>query len=331
MLDVAIGLVLIFALAALLATTIQEMIAAFLDLRGKALAAALQRLLGDDPIMQAVQTHPLIIGASKDQRPTYVEPVHFATVLMQKLGAVNLDAPEDAIKAAKTAVDSITNPQVKETLTTLIDSVGKDYNALTAALEGWFNAAMDRLSGEYKRQSQWIGFLIGLCIAIAFNIDTVSLTYKLWNDSPADRTAIFNFAKAELQVQSNQAPKPVAATPAAESAEAAATPSAAPSPTPSATPAPTAMSKVDAQVTTLLNPNLPLGWTAPQWSDFLGTFGSPPAFGKTALQILGWIIAAFALSLGGPFWFDLLQKLVNLRGAGPQPGSPRSAKSKTAR
>jgi hypothetical protein len=32
--------------------------------------------------------------------------------------------------------------------------------------------------------------------------------------------------------------------------------------------------------------------------------------------ILGWLITAMALTLGAPFWFDLLKKLVNLRGAG---------------
>ncbi len=32
--------------------------------------------------------------------------------------------------------------------------------------------------------------------------------------------------------------------------------------------------------------------------------------------ILGWLITAMALTLGAPFWFDLLNKLVSLRGAG---------------
>ena len=32
--------------------------------------------------------------------------------------------------------------------------------------------------------------------------------------------------------------------------------------------------------------------------------------------LLGWIIAALAITLGAPFWFDLLSKLISLRGAG---------------
>ena len=36
-------------------------------------------------------------------------------------------------------------------------------------------------------------------------------------------------------------------------------------------------------------------------------------------SLLGWIITAFAISLGAQFWFDLLTKFVNLRAAGPKP------------
>jgi len=36
--------------------------------------------------------------------------------------------------------------------------------------------------------------------------------------------------------------------------------------------------------------------------------------GKTVVKmIIGWLITALALSLGAPFWFDLLNKLMNLR------------------
>lgn len=37
--------------------------------------------------------------------------------------------------------------------------------------------------------------------------------------------------------------------------------------------------------------------------------------------LAGWLATAFAVSLGAPFWFDLLGKAVNLRGSGTKPGS----------
>lgn len=66
---------------------------------------------------------------------------------------------------------------------------------------------------------------------------------------------------------------------------------------------------------------LPLGWS---------TF--------TPLSIFGWIVTASVL-FGAPFWFDLLQRLVNLRGTGPRPEqtapdeqrpSPRLMKARVA-
>jgi hypothetical protein len=37
------------------------------------------------------------------------------------------------------------------------------------------------------------------------------------------------------------------------------------------------------------------------------------------LKAIGWLITALAISLGGPFWFELLNRLVDMRGAGRKP------------
>jgi hypothetical protein len=53
---------------------------------------------------------------------------------------------------------------------------------------------------------------------------------------------------------------------------------------------------------------LPIGWPAPQGYSYV-------------VIIAGWIISAFAISLGAPFWFDLLNNVMRLRVAGPLPPS----------
>jgi hypothetical protein len=40
-----------------------------------------------------------------------------------------------------------------------------------------------------------------------------------------------------------------------------------------------------------------------------------------ALAILGWLLTGLAITLGAPFWFDVLGKLSNLRAAGVKPDS----------
>jgi hypothetical protein len=47
----------------------------------------------------------------------------------------------------------------------------------------------------------------------------------------------------------------------------------------------------------------------------------PEGGGGWLLKILGCLWTGLALSLGAPFWFDLLQKFVNLRAAGTKPPS----------
>jgi hypothetical protein len=48
-------------------------------------------------------------------------------------------------------------------------------------------------------------------------------------------------------------------------------------------------------------------------------------------SMLGWLITAFAISLGAPFWFDMLNKIIKIRGAGTKVDSPgNSAAASTA-
>jgi hypothetical protein len=52
-----------------------------------------------------------------------------------------------------------------------------------------------------------------------------------------------------------------------------------------------------------------------------------------ALAILGWLITGFAVSFGAPFWFDVLNKISNLRAAGVKPDSvltPAPSKSEVS-
>ncbi|WP_051710922.1 hypothetical protein [Andreprevotia chitinilytica] len=57
---------------------------------------------------------------------------------------------------------------------------------------------------------------------------------------------------------------------------------------------------------------LPIGWTAETWDQLQQTT-------PLLLMFAGWFLTACSSLFGAPFWFDLLQKITNLRGAGPKP------------
>ncbi|HEY2142857.1 MAG TPA: hypothetical protein VGH06_00765 [Candidatus Udaeobacter sp.] len=61
--------------------------------------------------------------------------------------------------------------------------------------------------------------------------------------------------------------------------------------------------------------SLPIGWSGVPKPDQWPT------------MVVGWLITAFAVSLGAPFWFDLLNKFVNIRASGKAPEEePKSPK-----
>ena len=69
---------------------------------------------------------------------------------------------------------------------------------------------------------------------------------------------------------------------------------------------------------TLYNANLPIGWTD---ATIKQRFTSPITI---ASIIVGWLITALATLFGAPFWFDALQKITNLRGAGVKPNEKKT-------
>jgi hypothetical protein len=71
-------------------------------------------------------------------------------------------------------------------------------------------------------------------------------------------------------------------------------------------------------VTELNELGLPVGWSStawPGWDPFLG------------LHLFGILMVGVAASFGAPFWFDVLNRFVNLRAAGRPP--PTAAEQRT--
>jgi hypothetical protein len=60
---------------------------------------------------------------------------------------------------------------------------------------------------------------------------------------------------------------------------------------------------------------LPIGWTS-----------FPPVLNADfLLQVAGWLMTASTTLFGAPFWFDLLQRAVQMRGTGTKPDERRGA------
>jgi hypothetical protein len=159
-----------------------------------------------------------------------------------------------------------------------------------AYLEAWFNAAMDRVSGLYKRQTQAWVFGLGLLICIALNVNTVVIAQAL-SQNQALRAAVAADASGAAQNQGFQA----AITNSANATDA-----------------------INTQVDQIERiEGLPIGWGAAAQQRLQGLFAGRPTAAQLLIGALtaltGWLITAFAITLGAPFWFDVLDKFMVVR------------------
>jgi hypothetical protein len=185
-LEVAIGLTFCYGTVALIVTTLQEALAAAFRLRANTLLAGIKTMLNDprfDGLARAIYQHPLVNphadGTLPDERgmrtrPSYIEPAHFAIALVDSLGHV----PGDFAQLAG-AIETIPDLQLKQAMRALYGRA-RDLQQFQDMLAGWFDNAMARMSGIYKRRQLLISLLLALLLAILFNIDSIHLFRTLW-------------------------------------------------------------------------------------------------------------------------------------------------------
>jgi hypothetical protein len=185
-LEVAIGLSFCYGTVALIVTTVQEALASLFRLRANTLLAGVKSMLNDpafDGLARAVYAHPLVNphtdGTAVDERglrsrPSYIEPAHFAIALVDSLWKV----PGDFIQL-RSSIEAIPDPQLRAALLSMV-SRARDLQQFQDMLAGWFDNAMARMSGTYKRNQLLISLLLSLLLAILFNIDSIHLFRTLW-------------------------------------------------------------------------------------------------------------------------------------------------------
>src|SRR5262249_8199616 len=170
-------------------------------------------------------------------------------------------------------------------------------------IETWFNDSMVRVAGWYKRKTQALTFALALFFTLALNVDSIMITKRLSSDTTL-RAAVV--ATAEKSAQ--QPPAVVVAQSAGQAGGAQA---------PAQEEAVEARTSAAYQAllqnqTALRSVGLPLGWGDRQnWPQGQGW----PLYWDWLSKVLGLLLTAGAASLGAPFWFDMLNKVVSIRSA----------------
>jgi hypothetical protein len=218
--------------------------------------------------------------------------------------------PKNPLSALRSAVGSnpVLTDSARKALLALIDAAGQDVNKARENIEGWFNAAMDRVSGWYKRRTQVVILILGLLFAVTLNIDAIDIAKRLSTDKSL-REAVVGAAQEYVKANPNT---PSSTAPASSSSN-------------------SASSDLDKRLQAIKDLGLPIGWDKggsdkgnPSASRFRAFACASTS--DRVLKILGWLITALAASLGAPFWFDTLSKFIVVRStAKPQEKTPKVA------
>jgi hypothetical protein len=293
-LSTVIGIVFVMLLFSLLASTIMELIAGYLSLRGQQLIMAIRSMIGSETSSDFIQ-HPFFqqlaagsrertkINGKKRALPSYINASTFSAILMD---IMDIDSNTDL----KAKIDSLPDNPSKKLAQFLYKQTNGELIELKKKVEEWFNEVMDRASGAYKRNSQRWLVGIGLALAVVFNADVITIYHNLSINSSlsnliADQATVF--------VNNQQAPT----APNLENPD---------------------MSEAKAKIGVLVNENiaaiespLGLGWESVDWQKV--------DLRWWLVKAVGWLTTALGVSLGATFWFEALKKLVSLRAAGPPP------------
>jgi len=246
-------------------------------------ALILPRLL-DHPLIRS-QADETARNPKRRAVPSYLGSRTFALVLMDILSDDAKPGDVQLVRVTQ-AVEGLDNPHVKRALEALLEDSGGEIERFRAGVESWFDATMNRASGWYKRRTQLSLWVIAAAVTLAFNADAGQIASALWKD-PTLRASVA--AQAEKAVSEGDGSDLKSGGAAGDE---------------------TLAAKID-DVSQL---SLPLGWSTdpqdPRWPDnAVGFFG----------KVLGLAATVVALSMGAPFWFDLLGRVSRVRGGGVQP------------
>jgi len=287
--------------------------------------------------------HPLIkfLGEGNTHyKPAYLNKDCFSKVMVDLLRGENIKPEDDVTMLIQQSLDSQRtnwgNARIGDETLSFLKSIWADAKGdvprFRKSLENWYDETMDRATDWYKRHTQFFLFVVGFLISITFNVDTIKIVDKLEKDPKLREQIVlqaqaFDNAHPNLEkdllkqktdfqlfksshsisdlklndsLQKKQLEDSMQLNAFLELK----------------TQRDTLFNRADKLIRNdIKNVSHSLGL---EWENYNC---QSPMYLCILKSILGWAITALALSLGAPFWFDLLNKLMKLRGAVATPTS----------
>ena len=290
MLDAFIGLVGIYLTLSLLVTAIGEGISQALGLRGRNLRQVMLGLIGETGT-EKFYTHPRIRQLMQyDDTMSWYQKTKFklgfawpsyipADIASEVLLELQLGTPLSQLRQSPLEIGKrlaqLSSSHTKTTLSLFWEQAEADSQKFQLLVQDWFNDRGDRAVGWFKRQLGTLQLGIGLVVAVGMNVDSITLYQKLFSDPIARQQA--------LQLAESLTKQPELVKELCQDSP---------------------------------PPCLPLKSMRAELSKTAPILGPEESFkwpNEAPQTWIGYLLTAFALSLGAPFWFDILQKLMAVK------------------
>lgn len=294
-------------------------------------------------LSESFYNHALIKSLGRPgKHPSYVPSKTFALALLDIFakGQTGAGTADQTLAQIKTSIDNLPDSDVKKSLQALLLNGSDSLDKVEAKLESWFNDSMDRVSGWYKNRVQVWTVIIASLITILVNADTIQIAQKLMIN-PALRDKIVQEAKNTSAPNADQTTPTLTARQKDDLSsltgwteefrifhhlDACADPKLR-----GALSEPDCRTQSDEDAKTNKNTKFVAAWNSDAFpgTSLLGGLLFPWLWIVVPNHVAGWILSAIAASLGAPFWFDTLNKFMNVRAAGTSPSEKGSDKSKS--
>lgn len=280
---------------------------------------------------QEILDHCAVTALSpKGQAPSYIDAKNFVSALFDKVTSFSkvvspttIDQIIESI-ATSTAISEelrraflIYANEAKDTFNSLTVKTTGAIEMLQTRIEDWYNSNMDRLTGTLKtKYTRKITFAAAVVVCLFLNADTIEISKYLYSNpdaraavaAQAYKTGADDSIKADMQqlkqtmaAQTSNDTTRLTLNQLQDSLQA----------------------KVESinKAKAALDQSIPLGWTKME-------FSSAKESGWllfVLIKIIGLAVTVIAIMMGAPFWFDVLNKISNLRGSGKKPDTNKSS------
>jgi hypothetical protein len=253
---------------------------------------SLTGLLFDHPLLRSMMQPQQSMTAKRTRVPPYIAAETFSRALVDTLipadpTATGHDIDLDRIRAG---IERLNDAMpAKQALLALVDQAQNDVDKFMTSLEKWYDAQMDRVSGWYKRWAKRVIIGVAAVICLLGNVDGYAIARSLYAD-PVSRSAVVS------EVQQGQACNAQGRSPEEQI---------------------TCVRNLAGTHLVLWPSGCPRSMSACVAQPGQG----PPGVTDWLIKLLGLALTIAAASIGAPFWFDTLNRLVNLRNTGKVPAT----------